>query len=121
MMGDGTITEMFKRLSKKAGLRNIFPYLLRHSRIYEIQKRLPEKIASKFAGHSIETSEIYNHIVDDDVEESMLKTIYATEEISQEKKDKLKLEIEKQKNKVEVLEKKFEIMQKIMSRGIKPK
>ncbi len=90
-MGDGVITEMFKRLSKDAKIRPIFPYLLRHSRIYEIQKRLPEKLASKFAGHSVETSEIYNHLDNDDVEKSMLKEIYTTKEISPEKKDELKM------------------------------
>lgn len=89
-MGNGVITEMLKRTCKEAKLRPIFPYLLRHSRIYEIQKRLPEKIASKFAGHSIETSEIYNHLADDDVEESMLKEIYVTKELTPEEKNYFK-------------------------------
>jgi len=96
-MGDGVISEMFKRLSKKAELRNINPYLLRHSRIYEIQKRLPQKIASKFAGHSIETSELYNHLDSEDVEESMLKIIYPTTDIPEEKKIEMEKEIEKLK------------------------
>lgn len=96
-MGDGVITEMFKRLCKDAKLRNIFPYMFRHSRIYEIQKRLPEKIAAKFAGHSIETSEIYNHLADDDVEESMLKEIYTTKELSEEEKTKLEKEVDELK------------------------
>ncbi len=88
IMGDGVITEMFKRICRKAEIRHINPYMLRHSRIYEIQKKLPEKLASKFAGHSIETSEIYNHIDSDDVEESMLKHIYLTEELTPEQKNK---------------------------------
>jgi len=88
-MGNGVIPEMFKRLCKSAKMRHIFPYILRHSRIYEIQKRLPEKIAAKFAGHSIETSEIYNHIADDDVEKSMLEKIYVTEELTLEEKTNL--------------------------------
>lgn len=85
----GIISEMFKRLCIKAGIRHIYPYMLRHSRIYEIQKRLPEKIAAKFAGHSIETSEIYNHIADDDVENSMLKEIYPTKELTKKEKEEL--------------------------------
>ena len=96
-MGDGVITEMFKRLSREAKIRPIFPYLMRHTRIYEIQKRLPEKIAAKFAGHSIETSEIYNHLADEDVEETMLKEIYATKELSPKKKAELEIEVEKLK------------------------
>lgn len=96
-MGNGVLSEMFKRLSKEAKIRHIFPYLMRHTRICELQKRLPEKIASKFAGHSVETSELYNHILDEDVEETMLREIYATKEISAEKKHHLELEIEKLK------------------------
>lgn len=94
-MGNGVLSEMFKRLSKEAKIRHIFPYLLRHTRICELQKRLPEKIASKFAGHSVETSELYNHILDDDVEETMLKEIYATKEISPVRKHELEIRIEK--------------------------
>lgn len=103
-MASGVMSEMFKRLCKEAKIRHIFPYMLRHSRIYEIQKRLPEKIASKFAGHSIETSEIYNHIADDDVEESMLKEIYTTEEITEEQKDKYEKEINILKEKIKRFE-----------------
>lgn len=100
-LSDGTITEMFKRLSKEAGLkddRRIFPYKLRHSRIYEIQKRFNEKIASKFAGHSIQTSEIYNHLDSDDVEKAVLQ-MYATKEITPEQKDRIK-ELEDKLNKI---------------------
>lgn len=88
-MGDGVMSEMFKRLCIDAKMRHIFPYLLRHSRIYELQKRLPEKIASKFAGHSVETSELYNHLADDDVEESMLKEIYTTKELTPNEREQL--------------------------------
>lgn len=87
-MAQGTITNMFRQLCLKAKIRNIFPYMLRHSRIYEIQQKLPEKIAAKFGGHSIETSEIYNHIGDKDIEKSMLENIYVTKEISPEQKNK---------------------------------
>ncbi len=104
-MGDGVMTEMFKRLSKKAKIRNIFPYLLRHTRIYNLQKRLPEKIAAKFAGHSIETSEIYNHLGDEDVEESMLAEIYATKEISPEEEHRLKKELKEQQKQIDVIKK----------------
>ena len=72
-MGEGVITEMFKRLCIKGKLRHIFPYLLRHSRLYEIQKSLPEKLSCKFGGHSSKASEFYNSLDNDDVEESMLK------------------------------------------------
>jgi len=93
-MGEGVMGQMFKRICEEAKIRHIYPYMLRHSRIYEIQKRCPEKIAAKFAGHSIETSEIYNHLADDDVEESMLKEIYATKELTIDERTKLEKEVD---------------------------
>ncbi len=90
-----SITTLVKRISKKAGLRNIFPYMFRHTRIYEIQKKLGSRISSKFAGHSIETSEIYNHLDSDDVEEAMLEKVYVTEELTENEENELKKEIER--------------------------
>ena len=108
-----SVGQMLKRICLLAGIRPIYPYIMRHSRIYEIQKRLPEKLAAKFAGHSIETSEIYNHIADDDVESSMLKEIYPTKELSPVEKDRLKeLEkaMQKQKNELQRLRKIIKIV-----------
>lgn len=92
-LGEGSINTLIKRLSKEGGLRNIYPYIFRHSRIYFIQKRLGSRIASKYAGHSLETSEIYNHLDCDDVEEAMMEKIYTTEEITEEQKNHLENEI----------------------------
>lgn len=96
-IGDGTITTLICRLSKDANMRHIFPYMFRHSRIYEVQKKLGARIASNFAGHSLETSEIYDHLDSDDVEEAMLDKIYATKEITPQEKDRLKAMEEKLK------------------------
>lgn len=93
-MATGVISQMFLRLSKDAKTRPIRPYLLRHSRITELQARLPEKIAAKFAGHGIVTSELYNHLSSEDVENTMIKEVYAVEDISPEKKNILEKEIE---------------------------
>lgn len=96
-MSRGTLTEIFKRLCIKANMRHIFPYLLRHTRIYEIQKKMPEKLSCKFAGHSSKNSEFYNHLGDDDVEESMLKLFFPTKELTEEQKNNFEIEIEKLK------------------------
>lgn len=93
-LGDGVVSEMFKRLCKKAEIRHIFPYMLRHARIYEIQKRLGARIAAKYAGHTLETSEIYDHLDDDDVEESMLKNVYTTKELTKDERTKLEKEVD---------------------------
>jgi len=93
-LSEAGIGVMMKRLCKKANIRPLFPYMFRHSRIYFIQKRLGARIASKYAGHSLETSEIYNHLDSDDVEEAMLEKVYVTEEVSEEQKDKYEKRIE---------------------------
>jgi integrase len=96
-LSEAGISELIKRLCVKAGLRNIYPYVWRHSRIYFVQKRLGARIASKYAGHSLETSEIYDHLDDDDVEEAMLDKIYPTKELTKEKRHELEIEVEELK------------------------
>jgi len=99
-LSEGSITHYLKKLCDRANTRHVFPYMFRHSRIYEIQKKLGARMASKFAGHSLETSEIYNHLDFDDVESAMLEKVYTTKELSPEEKDelqKVKKELEKEK------------------------
>jgi len=88
-MGQGVISEMLRRLCKEAKIRHIFPYLFRHTRLTKLQSKLSEKIVAKFGGHSIETSEIYNHLSNKDVEETMLSQIYTTKELTPEQEHKL--------------------------------
>lgn len=114
-LGNGVIGKMFERISEEAKMRHIFPYLLRHSRICELHKKLPDKITSKFAGHSIETAELYNHIDDEDVEESMLKEIYTTEEISPEKKAEYDKKLEELKLKNEKVLKEMTELKKLLT------
>lgn len=90
-LGNGVITQMFKRICKKAGVENIFPYLLRHTRITELKKMgLSSDIVSKFAGHGIEIDELYTHLSSEDIENTLLKSVYVTEELSEEEKDEIK-------------------------------
>lgn len=89
-LSEGGIGVIMKRICIKAGIRPLFPYMFRHSRIYFIQKRLGARIAAKYAGHSLETSEIYDHLDDDDVEEAMLDKIYTTKELTPEEENEVK-------------------------------
>jgi len=88
-MSEAGVGVLLKRLCKAAKIRPLFPYMFRHSRIYFIQKRLGARIASKYAGHSLETSQIYDHLDSDDVEEAMLEKVYVTEELTEEEKAEL--------------------------------
>jgi len=97
---------MIKRICKRAEIRALFPYMFRHSRIYFVQKRLGARIASKYAGHSLETSEIYDHLDSDDVEEAMLEKVYTTKELTPEDKNefvKVKKELKHQQEKINSL------------------
>ena len=94
---EASINVILKRVCEKSEIRPLFPYMFRHSRIYFVQKRLGSRIASKYAGHSLETSEIYNHLDSDDVEEAMLEKVYTTKELTPDEKNKMQKEIEKLK------------------------
>lgn len=100
-MGEGVISQMFLRLSKVAKIRTINPYLMRHTRITELQGKLTEKIAAKFAGHGVVTSELYNHLSSEDVEKSMLQKVYAVEDVPQEQKTAMKEEIDNLKQQLD--------------------
>lgn len=89
-----SITTMLRRLCEAAKIRHIFPYMLRHSRIYFIQKKLGARFAAKFAGHSIETSEIYNHLDSEDVEEIMMEKVYNTKELTEDEKNTMQKQID---------------------------
>lgn len=86
-----------KRLGQKILKRDIFPYLIRHTRLTELQKVLAAKVYEKFADHSIETATRYSHLDKEDVRDAMFKNVYHIEEISDEKKHKLEEEVEKLK------------------------
>jgi integrase/recombinase XerD len=89
-LGYNALPTMFRRLSEKAGLkRNIFPYMLRHSRITEINKRLPAHLESKFAGHSIKQSQMYTHLSSDDLRNAMIEKVFKIEELSPDERDKV--------------------------------
>ena len=90
-IAEGSLGTVLKRLCATAGIRPIYPYIFRHSRIYFIQKELGIILGAEFGGHSIETAEASYGLIDcDDVEEAMLNKIYTTEEITPEEKVEVK-------------------------------
>lgn len=86
-----------KRLGQRVLNRVVFLYLVRHTRLTELQKVLPAKIYEKFADHSIETATRYSHLNKDDVRDAMFKNVYHVEELSDDEKNDLKKEIKKLK------------------------
>lgn len=65
--------------------KHIFPYLLRHTRLTQVHKKLSPKAYEKFAGHSIEiANKRYAHFDNEDVREEMLKKVYQIEELEKQ-------------------------------------
>ena len=92
-----TLHLWLKRLCKRAGLnREIFPYLLRHTRLTEIYNLIKDpKVYEKIAGHGQRMMEIYVHLSSKMVEDSVLTKVLKVEEPSPEVKHSLELKIEK--------------------------
>lgn len=84
-----------RRISQKVLGRQVYPYILRHSRATELYTNvgIPDKTAQKFLGHSKSMADIYTHLSSKDVKEAVSKTIYKTEELPPQKKHKLEQQI----------------------------
>jgi len=89
------------RISKKVLGRQVYPYILRHSRATELytNANIPDKTAQKFLGHSKSMADVYTHLSNQDVKEAVSKTIYKTEDLPPEKRHKLEQEIDHLKTK----------------------
>jgi len=89
-----------KRISLRVLKKQVYPYILRHSRATELYTNadIPDKTAQKFLGHSKSMGDVYTHLSNKDVKEAMSKTIYKQREIiSKEKKHSLQLEVDQLK------------------------
>jgi integrase len=103
MCGD-ILNRHFNRACSKAGIRNINPYMFRHTKLTFMYNKLPEQVVKKYAGHSKSSkmTEIYSHISNKDVRDIVLKEIYDIKEITEDERKEY--------------DKKFEIMGKEMER-----
>lgn len=87
------VSSLYRRLSKQAGIRHLYPYLFRHSRLTKMNGKLPGKVAAAYGGHSEKTAGIYTHLSEADIRSIVLKEIYAKEpEIVGSKKLKKELQ-----------------------------
>lgn len=86
-----------KRISKRVIGRQVYPYILRHSRATELYTNagIPDKTAQKFLGHSKSMGDVYTHLSNTDVKEAVANTIYKLEDIPEEKKHQLEIDNEK--------------------------
>lgn len=84
------------RISERVLGRKIYPYILRHTRATELylNANVSEKIAQKFLGHNKSMSDIYTNLSNKDVREATSKSIYKIDDLPEEKKHALEVEIE---------------------------
>jgi len=111
-LGKSMASVWLNRISKKVLGREVFPYLLRHSRATELYTNagIPDKIAQKFLGHSKSMGDVYTHLSSKDVQEAVGKSIYQFEELPPEKRHKLELEVEELKARLKQIEDSFKTL-----------
>lgn len=84
------------RISERVLGRRVYPYILRHSRATELytNSEIPDKICRKIMGHSKSMEDVYTHLSNKDIKETLGKTIYQLKDLPPEKKHKLEEEID---------------------------
>ena len=91
------LSDLFRRLCNRAGIRHIFPYLARHSKLTKIYKNCPEQVASAYAGHSANMGAVYTHLNNQDIKEIILERIYDIKEPTIEERKKFEKEMKQVK------------------------
>ncbi|TWU21421.1 tyrosine-type recombinase/integrase [Bythopirellula polymerisocia] len=86
------INLIIKRLARKVGIqRDVYPYLLRHTRLTEIRRRGVQGIEfNKFAGHApgSKHENVYVHLDNEDMRKTILEKVYKVQELSAPERDK---------------------------------
>ncbi|HDZ60747.1 MAG TPA: hypothetical protein ENH46_03515 [Candidatus Pacearchaeota archaeon] len=90
------INKMLRRMAKKAGIqKDVWGYLLRHSKATRLYEELPQQIVEKLMGHK-NMAGIYAHISSKKAREELLKKVYHIEDLPPKKKEELEKKIEDQ-------------------------
>lgn len=103
----GFLSYLYRKLQKKTRGRHIYPYLARHTKLTQINKRVPSKVASAYGGHSEKTAQVYTHLTDSDISEVILENIYNIKEPQIQKRKELEGEIKKLNEKLDNSEKNY--------------
>ncbi len=91
-----------RNLGTRVLKKSAYPYLIRHSRLKVLQKKIPGVLYEKFAGHSMDTAKnFYDHMDTADLREVLMTNVYEIKDLSPEEKNELKLEIEELKKQME--------------------
>jgi integrase len=107
-IGDSTATRWINLMGKHIK-KNIYPYLLRHSRAQELYQlvdegKLSERVVQRTLGHSKSMRDIYSELDNKTLKEAITKTIYQIEELPPEKKHEFEEKIKKQGEEIAMLQ-----------------
>jgi len=94
------LSSLYRQLCQRTGMRNIYPYLCRHKKMTEANKKMPSKVASAYGGHSEKTASMYTHLSEADIREVVLKQMYDIKEPDIKSKQKLQKQIDELTKKV---------------------
>jgi integrase len=94
------LNKMLRTMAKSSGIgKDVWSYLLRHTRATRLYEELPQQIVEKLMGHK-NMAGVYAHISSKKAREEMLNKIYKVKELSPE-----------ERLKYESLKKQFDVMQ----------
>lgn len=99
-----------KALSLKALGRAVYPYLIRHGRLTEIQDSMPSKAYEDFAGHSLEMATRYRHPSQARLLETMKKHLYSMKQLTKEQREELESKIAAQTKIIKELREQYKAM-----------
>lgn len=95
------LNKMLRNMAKGSGIgKDVWTYLLRHTRATRLYEELPQQIVEKLMGHK-NMAGVYAHISSKKAREEMLNKIYKIEKLTKKEKieiEELKEEIEKIKD-----------------------
>ena len=84
------VNKMLRRMGKSAGIKkDIWGYLLRHTRATRLYEELPTPIVEKLMGHQ-DQYKIYAHISSKKAREELLDKVYKIEKLNPQEKEELK-------------------------------
>jgi len=87
------LNKMLRKMATASGIgKDVWSYLLRHTRATRLYEELPQQIVEKLMGHK-NMAGVYAHISSKKAREEMLNKIYKIEEMPEQKKHELELEI----------------------------
>ena len=81
-----------KGSAERAGIKkNVYPHLLRHSRLSEISYKLSDPVLKRIAGWKMNSnmSQIYLHLNGKDTDKTVLRNVYGIEDETESDKDVL--------------------------------